>query len=83
MVSYDAPIAAHDMMLRFMNVDFSLLVYGTPGWESRVGDQERVIAVKGGSEAAQESKGEVVSSKGADWEGASSDLVRRAYSACR
>lgn len=44
MVSYDQPEAAHDMILRFMDVDFSLLVDGTPGYESRLGDQERVTA---------------------------------------
>jgi hypothetical protein len=47
MVAYDVPQVAHDMILRFMDVDFSLLVDGTPGWESRIGTNEKVTAVKG------------------------------------
>jgi carboxypeptidase D len=47
MVAYDVPQVAHDMILRFMDVDFSLLVDGTPGWESRLGTEEKVTAVKG------------------------------------
>lgn len=47
MVAYDVPQVAHDMILRFMDVDFSLLVDGTPGWESRIGTEEKTTAVKG------------------------------------
>ncbi|CDZ97043.1 kex1 protein [Phaffia rhodozyma] len=44
MVPYDLPTVAHDMMLRFMNVDFTQLVDGTPGWVSQVGDDVKVTA---------------------------------------
>jgi hypothetical protein len=43
MVGYDVPIVAHDMMLRFMDVDLSTLVAGgTAGQPSRVGSAEKV-----------------------------------------
>ncbi|KAL7416128.1 Alpha/Beta hydrolase protein [Mrakia frigida] len=52
MVAYDVPQVAHDMILRFMDVDFSLLVDGTPGWESRIGTKEKTTAVQGSLSAA-------------------------------
>ncbi|TFK55411.1 alpha/beta-hydrolase [Heliocybe sulcata] len=41
MVGYDAPHVAHDMMLRFMGVNFSSLVEGTAGIPSSVGEEKK------------------------------------------
>ncbi len=41
MAPYDAPHVAHDMMLRFMNVNFSAIVDGSARIPSKVGNQEK------------------------------------------
>jgi hypothetical protein len=75
MVPYDLPNVAHDMMLRFMNVDFGSLIDGTPSWKSRIGDDARVTAVKAGtvSNGVPLPEGTTAagtgSTKGEDWEG--------------
>lgn len=43
MVPYDVPEAAHDMILRFMGVDFSAILEGSAGIPSSVGDDVKPI----------------------------------------
>lgn len=44
MVPYDVPVVAHDMMLRFMGVNFSAIADGSARIPSKVGDEEKPIA---------------------------------------
>lgn len=43
MVPYDVPDAAHDMILRFMGMDFSTILDGTARIPSSVGDDVKPI----------------------------------------
>ena len=43
MVPYDVPVVSHDMMLRFMGVNFSALTDGSARIPSKVGDEEKPI----------------------------------------
>ena len=43
MAPYDVPVVAHDMMLRFMGVNFSAIVEGSARVPSKVGDDEKPI----------------------------------------
>ena len=45
MVPYDVPEVAHDMMLRFMGVDFSKIIDGTARIPSKIGDEEKPVPV--------------------------------------
>lgn len=45
MVPYDYPLVAHDMILRFMNVNFSAITDGTARIPSKVGDEAKPIPV--------------------------------------
>lgn len=47
MVSYDVPEAAHDMILRFMGVDFSAILEGSARIPSSVGDDVKPIFTDG------------------------------------
>lgn len=48
MVGFDLPHVAHDMMLRFMGVDFSYLTNGSASIPSAVGDDKKpLLAVDG------------------------------------
>ncbi|KAG8824527.1 Cell death protease [Serendipita sp. 401] len=54
MVGFDVPHVAHDMMLRFMNVDFSRLNAGTAGRiESSLGDEEKSSIIPGGGKLSE------------------------------
>jgi hypothetical protein len=49
MVGYDLPHVSHDMMLRFMNVDFGKINEGTVGKiDSSVGDDQKEPMLPGG-----------------------------------
>lgn len=43
MVPYDLPIVSHDMILRFMGVNFSAITDGSAQIPSKVGDDEKAI----------------------------------------
>ncbi|KAG6331996.1 hypothetical protein ID866_7090 [Astraeus odoratus] len=43
MVPYDVPTAAHDMILRFVDMDFSAIIEGSARIPSSVGDDEKPI----------------------------------------
>ena len=45
MVPFDLPHVAHDMILRFMGVNFSAITDGTALIPSKVGDEEKPIPV--------------------------------------
>jgi len=45
MVPFDLPHVAHDMILRFMGMDFSAIVDGTALIPSKVGDDEKPLPV--------------------------------------
>jgi carboxypeptidase D len=73
MVGFDVPHVAHDMMLRFMGVDFAALAGGTASIPSSVGDNHKPSVVL--AEAAQQSTAPPASTKTpaqdkAMWEGA-------------
>ncbi|KAG8824426.1 Cell death protease [Serendipita sp. 399] len=54
MVGFDVPHVAHDMMLRFMNVDFSKLNSGTAGRiDSSLGDDEKASILPGGGRLSE------------------------------
>lgn len=80
MVGFDVPHVAHDMILRFMGVDFSVLANGTASIPSAVGAEHKpMLAVGGeGADGAPAQAGPVVppgktpEQDKAMWEGASS-----------
>lgn len=43
MVPYDVPTVAHDMILRFMGVNFSAIADGSARIPSKVGDVEKPV----------------------------------------
>ena len=45
MVPFDLPLVAHDMILRFMGVNFSAIADGTARIPSKVGDDEKPVPV--------------------------------------
>jgi len=58
MVGFDAPIVAHDMMLRFMDVDFTKLTDGSARIPSTVGDDVKPsINFGGGGDGSTDSNG--------------------------
>jgi hypothetical protein len=48
MAPFDVPHVAHDMMLRFMNVDFSSVIDGSARIPSSVGSQAKPVLVEEG-----------------------------------
>lgn len=46
MAPYDAPHVAHDMMLRFMNVNFSSVIDGSARIPSSIGSQAKPVLVE-------------------------------------
>jgi carboxypeptidase D len=48
MVPFDVPHISHDMMLRFMGVNFSAITEGSALIPSKVGDEEKPIFAPGG-----------------------------------
>ena len=72
MVPFDLPHVAHDMILRFMGVNFSAIADGTALIPSKVGDEEKPIPVL--SEGQDDSKTPVTPGKTPEqdkamWEG--------------
>jgi carboxypeptidase D len=72
MVGFDVPHVAHDMMLRFMGVDFSKIADGSARIPSAVGDDKKVMwseqsADKGKQDAV--SSGKTPEQDKAMWEG--------------
>ena len=62
MVGFDVPHVAHDMILRFMGVDFNVISEGSIGRiESSLGEEEREPILPGG--------GRVADLERAKWEG--------------
>ena len=58
MVGFDVPIVAHDMMLRFMNVDFTKLTDGSVRISSAVGDNVKpVVDLSGAGDGSSDSNG--------------------------
>ena len=58
MVGYDLPVVAHDMMLRFMNVDFTKLTDGSVRIPSAVGDDVKPsIDLNGVGDGSTDSNG--------------------------
>jgi carboxypeptidase D len=61
MVGFDVPHVAHDMMLRFMNVDFTSILSGSAMISSSVGDNVRLgltaTPESGGTKVTDETKG--------------------------
>lgn len=58
MVGYDVPVFAHDMMLRFMDVDFTKLTDGSVRIPSAVGDDVKPsIDLSGGGDGSTDSNG--------------------------
>jgi carboxypeptidase D len=58
MVGFDVPVVAHDMMLRFMNVDFTKLIDGSVRIPSAVGDDFKpTIDLNGGGDGSTDSNG--------------------------
>ena len=58
MVGYDLPVVAHDMMLRFMNVDFTKLTDGSVRIPSAVGDDVKpLIDLSGVGDGSTDSNG--------------------------
>lgn len=51
MVGFDLPHVAHDMILRFMGVNFSAIADGSARIPSRLGDESKPLLVEGGSGA--------------------------------
>lgn len=49
MVGFDLPHVAHDMMLRFMGVDFSFLTNGSASIPSAVGDNKKPMLTVDGA----------------------------------
>lgn len=48
MVPFDVPLVAHDMILRFMGMNFSAIVDGTAGIPSKIGDDSKPIFLESG-----------------------------------
>lgn len=58
MVGFDVPVIAHDMMLRFMNVDFTKLTSGSARIPSAVGDDVKPsIEFNSGGDGSTDSNG--------------------------
>lgn len=58
MVGFDVPVIAHDMMLRFMNVDFTKLTGGSARIPSAVGDDVKpLIGLSGGGDGSTDPNG--------------------------
>ena len=72
-VGFDVPHVTNDMILRFMDVDFSLLPGLTAGTKSRVGDDERVSVGLAG--AAMVTGMPLLKGGTTDWEGESTLIV--------
>ena len=71
MVGFDVPHVAHDMMLRFMNVDFTSILSGSAMIPSSVGDNVKPdLTVKPNSGGTNVTDGtKEPTSDGAPWQG--------------
>lgn len=72
MVPYDVPHIAHDMMLRFMGVDFSQIASGSAKIPSNVGNDTKPALIPTTEDEVQEtpvSSGNTPEQEKAMWEG--------------
>lgn len=70
MVGYDVPHVSHDMILRFMGVDFSQIAEGSARIPSAVGDDRKVTWVEGAAaQTGKEASGKTPEQDKAMWEG--------------
>jgi len=68
MVPYDVPDVAHDMILRFMGMDFSVIVDGSARIPSAVGDDAKPIFLDSGDNGTS-LPGKTPEQSQAQWEG--------------
>ena len=70
MVPYDVPDAAHDMILRFMGVDFSAILEGSARIPSSVGDDVKPVFIDDeGLPVSSNPPGETPQQSKAQWDG--------------
>jgi hypothetical protein len=70
MVPYDIPIAAHDMILRFMGMNFSAIMDGSATIPSSLGEDTKPVFQEGNKGAdAKLPSGETPEQDKAKWEG--------------
>ena len=84
MVPYDLPDIAHDMILRFMGVNFSAITEGSARIPSKVGDDEKPVPVLLDGEKSDDSTipvpiGKTPEQDKAMWEGAQGQLGLRDF----
>lgn len=71
MLGWDLPHVAHDMMLRFMNVDFGKITTGTAGRiSSSLGDTPKATPLPGGGTLSE-------LELNAKWQGTASRFISR------
>lgn len=66
MVGFDVPHVSNDMIMRFMDVDVSLLPGMISQWPSRIGDDERTVIYVGDGESGGV---HLIKGGNTDWEG--------------
>ena len=73
MVPYDLPHVSHDMILRFMGMNFSAITDGSVKIPSKVGDAEKPSIIEGSKDGAEDSQpvspGKTPEQDKAMWEG--------------
>lgn len=71
MAPYDIPTAAHDMILRFMGMNFSAIFHGSATIPSRIGDKDTKPIFQEGTEhpATNSPTGKTPEQNKAKWEG--------------
>lgn len=69
MVPYDVPDAAHDMILRFMGVDFSAILEGSAHIPSSVGDDVKPVFTDGENPVSSKPPGKTPEQSKAQWDG--------------
>ena len=73
MVPYDLPHVSHDMILRFMGMNFSAITDGSVKIPSKVGDEEKPSIIEGSKDGADDTPavpaGKTPEQDKAMWEG--------------
>ena len=69
MVPYDVPDVAHDMILRFMGVDFSAILEGSARIPSSVGDDVKPIFMDDENPVSSKPPGTTPAQTKAQWDG--------------
>ena len=84
MVPYDLPDVSHDMILRFMDVNFSAITEGSARIPSKVGNDEKPVPVLLDGEKSDDSAipvpaGKTPEQDKAMWEGAQGQVGFRSF----